>query len=255
MKERKTHIESPVRESEQQFTFAESVPFTPRKRPSYPILIVIDDGEIDKGESHRIRSDAIKIGRSEGDLRFPADAMMSGLHASIAMEQLLPGSWSWILRDLNSRHGLFLRCEKANLGAGNEFLISSKRFHLNGPSIRKPSNSSEKLKNVVFIDESRVCQTWSISLTGYQSPIPELRVPLTKSSVTIGRDAEPFPFMDDLQVELKHASIELDRRKNWILKDHNSKNGTWLRVTSVVLDETTTFMLGEQRFIFKLPSV
>src|SRR5437763_9558768 len=61
----------------------DTVPFRPFRRPPTPLLCILDDNG-DEGEWIRLRGDGLVIGRSEGDILFPNDSMISGRHAELA---------------------------------------------------------------------------------------------------------------------------------------------------------------------------
>src|SRR5688572_15158016 len=62
---------------------AETPHFRPTQRPALALLYVLDDGS-DDGECVRVRADRFVIGRTDGDLRIPHDALMSARHAELS---------------------------------------------------------------------------------------------------------------------------------------------------------------------------
>src|SRR5438094_881285 len=58
---------------------ASANPYRPMQRPPVALLIVYDDGKT-AGETIRVRTDRFVVGRTEGDLLLPHDALVSTRH-------------------------------------------------------------------------------------------------------------------------------------------------------------------------------
>jgi hypothetical protein len=106
-------------------------PFRPTSRPPVAILTVYDDGKIE-GEIIRIRDHRFVIGRTEGDLRIPLDGRMSARHVEIT-HQVVGGLHRWVVTDLQSTHGLFLRVTRTILADKAEILVGSGRYRFDVP--------------------------------------------------------------------------------------------------------------------------
>src|SRR5262249_35527640 len=107
-------------------------PFRPTARPPIPMLIVFDDGRME-GEVIRIREPRFVIGRTEGDLRFPLDGRMSGRHVEIT-HQYVGGVHRWVVTDLQSTHGMFVRVSKTVLADKAEILVGNGRYRFDAPT-------------------------------------------------------------------------------------------------------------------------
>ena len=101
-------------------------PFRPTIRPPIALLTVYDDGKTD-GEVIRIRDGTFVIGRTEGDLRIPLDGRISARHVEITYQQV-GGLYRWVVTDLQSTHGLFVRVSKTVLADKAEFLVGNGRY-------------------------------------------------------------------------------------------------------------------------------
>ncbi len=110
-------------------------PYRPTARPPVPILTVHDDGRTE-GEAIRLRDARFVIGRTEGDLRFPLDGRMSARHVEITY-QLIDGAHRWIVTDLQSMHGLFVRVSRTVLADKAEFLVGSGRYRFDSNEMPK----------------------------------------------------------------------------------------------------------------------
>ena len=95
------------------------------------VLTVFDDGKTD-GEMIRIRDHRFIIGRTEGDLCIPLDGRMSARHVEIT-HQLVGGLHRWVVTDLQSTHGMFVRVSRTVLADKAEFLVGNGRYRFDAP--------------------------------------------------------------------------------------------------------------------------
>ena len=109
--------------------------YRPVIRPAMPILTVLDDGSVDEGEQIRIRKDSFVIGRSSGDLVIPNDTTVSGRHAEIRLTTSR-GQRQWMLHNLESVNGTFVRVSTANLVDDAIIILGSRRFRLEKPALK-----------------------------------------------------------------------------------------------------------------------
>ena len=93
----------------------------PRQRPPILLLTVFDDGS-ETGELIRIRSPRFIIGRSAGHLRVGIDRQISSRHVKISHSPDRSGT-GWVLSDLNSRHGTFIRIKKSAMTVQTDFFV------------------------------------------------------------------------------------------------------------------------------------
>jgi len=105
--------------------------FRPTVRPLVAVLTVCDDGKLD-GEVIRIRDQRFVIGRSEGDLKIPIDGRISSRHVEITL-QTVGGSHRWVVTDLQSTHGMFVRVSRTVLAERAEFLVGNGRYRFDSP--------------------------------------------------------------------------------------------------------------------------
>ena len=106
-------------------------PWRPTQRPPVALLTVCDDGRPD-GEVVRIRAERFAIGRTDGDLTVPHDLFMSTRHAEITRQQV-GGLWRWVVTDLQSTNGLFVRLSRSALTDRREFLAGGGRYRFEAP--------------------------------------------------------------------------------------------------------------------------
>ena len=108
-----------------------AVPFRPTVRPPVAVLTVFDDGKTD-GEIIRIRDHRFIIGRTEGDLCIPLDGRISARHVEIT-HQVVGGLHRWVVTDLQSTHGMFVRVSRTVLADKAEFLVGNGRYRFDAP--------------------------------------------------------------------------------------------------------------------------
>ena len=230
-------------------------PFRPSLRPPTPLLTVFDDGKID-GEVIRLREPRFTIGRTEGDLRFPLDGRMSARHVEIT-HQVVGEMHRWVITDLQSTHGMFVRVSRSALANEAEFLVGNGRyrFDLNQPA---HDETADVLPGRPLTGET---QGWSEGTGPFRPPsLTEIlgrdignRILLVKGEYWIGsgptcqvcRSDDPF-------CEPRHVRLHRGARGNWHAENNRTQNGLWLRMTQITLETTVHFQVGEQRFKLKV---
>ena len=230
-------------------------PYRPTARPPVPILTVFDDGKPD-GETIRIRAPRFTIGRTEGDLRFPIDGRMSASHVEIT-HQVVDGQHRWVVTDLQSTHGMFVRVSKTVLADRAEILVGGGRyrFDLNRP------DSAETAGQV--IDASNSGETQGLDDASGPHRFPSLtelvgkdignRLLLVKDHYWIGSDPScALGRADDPFCEPKHVRLQRNSKGAWGAEHNKTQNGLWLRMVQIAVDSQIHFQVGEQRFRLKV---
>jgi pSer/pThr/pTyr-binding forkhead associated (FHA) protein len=222
-------------------------PFCPVLRPPVAILTVFDDGKTD-GEVIRIRSDRFVIGRTEGDLLIPHDGLMSSRHAEIT-RQRVGEQWRWVVTDLQTKNGLFVRASRVALSSGAEFLVGHGRyrFEVAAPTAASAAPASEG---------TRSWGSDATALLGGASLVEVIpgdpagrKVVLSAKEYWIGSDpACAIRREGDLYVEPRHVRLFRDDKNNWDAQHNKTLNGLWLRVPHITVEDGCLFQIGEQRF-------
>lgn len=230
-------------------------PFRPTSRPPVPILTVFDDGKAE-GEVIRIREPRFAIGRTEGDLRFPLDGRISSRHVEIT-HQVVGGLHRWVVTDLQSTHGMFVRVSKAVLSDRAEILVGNGRYRF---EINKPGQA-EGTDPVVGPPNSGETQGLIDGPGPFRPPsLTELlgreignRILLVKDHYWIGSDpACALCRADDPFCEPKHVKLHRPSGGTWVAEHNRTQNGLWLRMSQITVDSTILFQVGEQRFRLKV---
>jgi hypothetical protein len=232
-----------------------SVPFRPMARPPVALLTVFDDGRTD-GEIIRIRDQRFVIGRTEGDLRIPIDGRISSRHVSIVY-QVVGGIHRFVVSDLQSMHGMFVRVGKTALADNAEFLVGNGRYRFEMP--RAPT--AETIvpgADAVSFDSTRGLDGGSnvvrpAALTELIGSEIGNRTLLTKNEYWIGSDpACLICRSDDPTCEPRHVRLYRKENGSWNAVHNKTMNGLWLRMPQVVVESVAQFQIGEQRFQLKV---
>ena len=228
-----------------------SQPFRPTLRPPIPILTVFDDGRTD-GETIRIRAPKFVIGRTEGDLTIPLDGRMSARHVEIAL-QSIDGTPRWVLNDLQSRHGLFIRVTRTALFGRAEFLVGGGRYRFEGPA--DPDVTIAELDDPNGLDGrdgsplNPPAPSPSASLTELLPNGDGARRVLDDDEYWIGTDPScVVQRADDPFCEARHVRIWRSTSDLWNIEHDHPFNGLWIRARRFVLEAPVRFQAGEQRF-------
>jgi hypothetical protein len=231
--------------------------YRPTARPPIPMLIVFDDGRME-GEVIRIREPRFLIGRTEGDLRFPLDGRMSGRHVEIT-HQYVGGMHRWVVTDLQSTHGMFVRVSKTVLADKAEILVGNGRYRFDAPPPPETATTAEMAPD----DPNRgVTRGWDDGPSPFRPPaLTELlgneignRTLLVKNEYWIGSDPTcPICRPDDPFCEGRHVRLYRKPQGAWHAEHNRTLNGLWLRMSQITVDAMVHFQIGEQRFQIKLP--
>ena len=230
-------------------------PFRPTQRPPLAVLTVFDDG-VDSGETIRIRQDQFVIGRTEGDLLIAHDAQMSGRHAEL-LRKLHKDRHRWVLSDLGSTNGTFVRVGHALLQHGQEFILGRTRYRFENNSAQaatdaQPASTNPNTTRPWPAGPERELVPAVVELLGQASGS---RVRVTGGELWLGKDAGHCQVVlrDDLFASARHARIRLDDEGRWLIENNKSVNGVWLRIDRLALKGTCHFLLGEQQFVVHIP--
>lgn len=229
------------------------LPYKPTVRPPAAILIVCDDGE-NTGEVIRLRTDPFIIGRTEGDFRIPDDEQISSRHVALT-RQTVSGQMRWVVTDLQSRNGLFVRVGKSPVTHQSEFLVGSGRYQLEIMQQSAPETAAFVDVNHRVAPSTRAFanhkKLGGTMLTEILANGTGTRIELDRDQFWIGssRECEVCRANDPFTSE-RHASLSRSPKGTWVLQNNNSLNGIWVRMTQIVLEpgKKCEFQIGEQRF-------
>jgi hypothetical protein len=229
-----------------------AVPFRPTVRPPVAVLTVFDDGKTD-GEMIRVRDHRFVIGRTEGDLAIPLDGRISARHVEIT-HQLVGGLHRWVVTDLQSTHGMFVRVSRTVLADKAEFLVGNGRYRFDASHTDAGATVDEVAKEGGFGET----HGWDEVASPFRpAAVTELigsdignRMLLIKKEYWIGSDpACPICRPDDPFCEPWHVRLYRGgTRGGWHAEHPKTQNGLWMRMPQITVESVAQFQIGEQRF-------
>ena len=231
--------------------------FRPSIRAPALHLTIYDDAET-TGEAIRVRDERFTIGRTEGDLKFPNDDLISSRHVSLT-RQAVKGKCTWVITDLQSRNGLFVRVSKAPVQHLAEFLIGSGRYRLDSPGA---AVSPTRGVSGEEYERAPVTQAFGDVHSEEQEALTEIlrsgigsRYVLDRDLYRIGRDRDcDICRPNDLFLRGKHASLTRSSKGTWVIQHNATINGVWLKMPQISLasGKGCEFQIGEQCFRVKV---
>jgi FHA domain len=252
MSDWKTQLE-PLDSSAVVRTMDESKLIRPMRRVAYPVITLVDDGKIDQGEVIRIRKEIFSFGRSEGDVTFPVESLLSARHCRFVLHRHEDHQYHWAIEDLDSRHGTYMRCAEIELSPGMEFLAGGTRFRLIGPKrLRLNMTGGNVSYYQATIDHSSKVEYLEICSYAINH-IPQ-SIQLDRRQLDVGRLTNQALKVDPF-LEPSHFSIEKSSEGKWKVIDNKSHNGIWVRIHTAFLASHSQLIIGEQRLVFQLPDI
>jgi len=243
---------APIPAASQPAAARSAVPFRPTVRPPVAVLTVFDDGKTD-GESIRIRDHRFIIGRTEGDLRIPLDGRISARHVEIT-HQVVGGLHRWVVTDLQSTHGMFVRVSRTALAGKAEFLVGNGRYRFDAPQAGVGQTVDQVAKEAGFSETHGLDEGASpfrpAAVTELIGSEIGNRALLVKDEYWIGSDPScPICRPDDPFCEPWHVRLYRGgSRGGWHAEHQKTPNGLWLRMPQITVESTGQFQIGEQRF-------
>jgi pSer/pThr/pTyr-binding forkhead associated (FHA) protein len=230
-------------------------PYRPTLRPPLALLTVFDDGK-SEGQVIRLRADRFVIGRSEGDFVIPHDTLISARHLEITRHRI-GEQYRWVLTDLQSTNGLFIRVSRIALADGAEFLVGKGRFRFEASRSAQPNTvdylPADAQRSSTRPHDADPAALMNPALVELADEKILSRLPLTKSDYWIGSDpACPICRAGDPFVEPRHVRLHREASGAWQAQNNKSANGLWLRVPQITVTDTCLFQIGEQRFRLKV---
>jgi len=225
--------------------------YRPEIRPLVPKLVLLDDGEQAVGETRWLREQATVIGRSEGEIRLSHDPLVSGRHAELVREGTTRPH-RWLLRDLGSANGTFVRCSRTPLRTGGIIILGSRRFRFRPPPAREGADADLPNGTVMADVAGLNASLWPALVETTQAREP-LEIILSGPDLSLGRAGHRNTIeIDDPLLAATHARIRRQHSGQWMLEALPSVNGIWVQIQAIALAPVSRFQVGEQRFLFLL---
>jgi hypothetical protein len=153
-----------------------------------------------------------------------------------------------------------MRVRKIELREGTEFLIGRSRYRFCAPTSEfntSLTSMSQKLEKGNLLE-----QTLDKNLTGFNSNFPSIEVAdyslgageeatnkvfLIDDTYWLGREVScAFRSVNDIFLAPKHARI-FKASNRWFVETLPVPNGMWLRTSRMVVENSASFQIGEQR--------
>ncbi|MBZ5515776.1 MAG: FHA domain-containing protein [Acidobacteriia bacterium] len=209
------------------------------------LLELKQDGSV--GNSVRVSKET-SIGRSNCDITFSADALLSPRHASLAVRKE-----KLHLRDLGSQNGTFIKQrESTDLADGDVFLIGRELFKFSLQPTEEASTETEGTQVIMGLPSLQApAVSGKLDRIQLNGEVIE-SYKLEKSETTLGRTKGDLIFKNDPYMSGMHARI-VAQSGRFILQDLKSRNGVYRRLRKEVeLRNGDEFFLGEQIFRVEL---
>ena len=213
------------------------------RRLWYSLRLIQEDGS--DGELYELPEDGALIGRTEGEIRFPHDATVSPVHATLRfVDDKL------VVRDLKSCNGTFVRIRGDEIlsdgdvfQCGEQFLRFEKVSWLQEGKAGR--GASRNAASPAFLSTPR--RAWRYKLTQLVASHEHGQVYCSvQANTTIGRDRCDLNFSTDLFISGTHCAVE-QRGTLFFIKDLESRNGTFLKIKGErTLHEGDSLFVGRQ---------
>jgi pSer/pThr/pTyr-binding forkhead associated (FHA) protein len=175
------------------------------------------------GEIHAITEECFDLGRTAGHLVFNDDPYLSDRHCRFSIR-----NDRWLVQDLQSCNGVFLRVDKVELRDGDRLLLGKQvlSFEILGEHERALAPAVE---HGVLVFGSPLRTPWGrlrqLTVAGIHRDVYYLYRP----RLTIGREEGDWIFPDDEFMSRQHLSISLAGTRVE-LQDLQSSNGTFVQI-------------------------
>jgi hypothetical protein len=193
---------------------------------------------------------------NEGDLRIPLDGRMSARHVEIT-HQMVGGLHRWVITDLQSTHGLFVRVSRTVVADKAELLVGNGRYRFDAPQVDAGATADYAMNEPVRGET----QGWDDGPSPFRPPaLTELlgeeignRTLLVKPEYWIGTDPScAICRPDDPFCEPRHVRLYRVPKGGWHAEHNKTQNGLWLRMSQINVESMVQFQVGEQRFRLKV---
>ncbi len=215
---------------------ARTLYFGQMQQPNRAKLILIKGEGLD-GVSYHLNASEHLAGRTEGEIRFPDDPLLSPQHAMFYYD-----NDRLVVRDEGSTNGVFVRIgDDVQLGPGTRFLVGEQllQFEPTDPDDAQPEADEEGTyfygspRRPGFFKLVQILRGGDVGMI-YRAP---------SEQVSMGREGNDINFPDDPFISGQHAMVSATPN-GYLLTDTGSKNGTFLRI-----EEPFTLSHGDYVFV------
>ena len=212
--------------------------------PAARIVAIAKDGS--EGTRWPLASDPVDLGRTEGDIRLADDAFISPRHLRFVRRGA-----EWILQDLDSLNGAYVRLRSATPLADQDLLLLGQQV-LRFVAVKEPEQglapaSEHGVQLFGSPANPRYARLAQRSVEGITRNVYYLQ----REETVVGREVGDIVFTDDPFLSRRHAMLRRDARGSFTLEDLGSSNGTYLAVRgSASLSDGDFIRVGQHLFRF-----
>lgn len=191
-----------------------------RVAPKYKLQHIRKDGSL--GQEHDLKSGKLTIGRSQGDMQYPADNTLAPLHARFTVED-----GQLYVEDMSDK-GVFVRLIATYTLQNGDVVLMGKQllvFREKEEAIAAAAATGTTVMDVSKMMSEPVAQFVRLTSEGTEDSV---RFPLLEQEVTWGRSKGTFVFSDDGFMSRAHAKV-YQRGENYFVEDVGSRNGTFIK--------------------------
>lgn len=168
--------------------------------------------------------DSLTIGRSQGDVTFPADLHMAPLNARVFIDD-----GQLFVQDLSHRaESIFIRVAGGYTLQNDDVVLMGQqvfKFREISGAMSAAAERGVTLNDVTKALQEAVAELVQVNPKG---GVP-IRCPLSLPEVYLGRTKGAYTFPEDKLMSRSHARV-LQRAEDFILEDLGSRNGTFVKV-------------------------
>ena len=174
-----------------------------------------------KGSIFSITKEKTTLGYEGCDISLSKDSFVSLHHATFYLR-----GKSFIVCDESNFNGLYIRIyNSVPIGIGDHFICGQEVLRLDPPPRLLNTTNRDRISGFpIFKDTINFCVTKLIE-GGYEGTC----VCAYGNTLSIGRVKVDMNFPNDIFISSNHASIKKNG-DNFQLVDHNSRNGTYIRI-------------------------
>jgi pSer/pThr/pTyr-binding forkhead associated (FHA) protein len=184
------------------------------------LLLIRGDGR--DGLSYHLKAEQHVVGR-QGQIEFPDDPFVSPRHANLFYRD-----GKLVVRDEGSVNGVYFRVRgTVELVPGDTFMAGEQLFRLDpAPRISDAAESDGTFfySSPKYTSNFRLTQILEGGALG-------MTVCARGTTLQVGREDGDLNFPGDVYMSAKHVTIE-ERDGRFYLTDHESRNGTYIRIKS-----------------------
>jgi hypothetical protein len=214
-----------------------------------PKLIQIND-DSSEGTSYDITKKRTILGRSSGDITYPADTYLSPEHAAFQFSDD-----KMIVEDLDTFNGIFYKINERTELYDDAFILMGQqllKFRTYTPEdLDIPlQEESEEIFNYYGASSKKIV---ALLIQIYSNRAEGNRYYITHDTVFIGRQSGDISFPDDKFMSNRHAILSHERGKFYI-EDNGSSNGVFIQIKKKLeLEDNDHLLIGKQLFKYRAP--